>query len=51
MSFAADIKAEHKGSESFALAKWTLDEHLFFQRRFRRRSSLLMSKQKMRVKV
>ena len=31
--------------------KWTLDEHLFFQRRFRHRSSLLMSKQKMRVKV
>lgn len=31
--------------------KWTLDEHLFFQRRFRHRGSFLMSKQKKRVKV
>ena len=39
------------GSTPPASTKWTLDEHLFFQRRFRRRGSLLMSKQKMRVKV
>ena len=40
-----------RSSILLASTKWTLDEHLFFQRRFRRRSSILMSKQKMRVKV
>ena len=39
------------GSTPAASTKRTLDEHLFFQRRFRRRGSVLMSKQKMRVKV
>lgn len=42
---------EVRGSIPLISTKWTLDEHLFFQRRFRRRGSLLMSKQKMRVKV
>ena len=42
---------EVEGSNPFRSTKWTLDEHLLFQRRFRCRSSLLMSKQKKRVKV
>ena len=42
---------EVEGSNPFRSTKRTLDEHLLFQRRFRRWSSLLMSKQEKRVKV
>ena len=39
------------GSTPPASTKWTLHEHLFFQRRLCRKGVAVMSKQKTRVKV
>ena len=41
----------HGGSTPPASTRWTLHEHLLFQRRLRRQGVAVMSKQKSRVKV
>ena len=40
-----------EGSIPFGSTRWTLHEHLLFQRRLRRKGVAVMSKQKLRVKV
>ena len=40
-----------EGSIPFGSTRWTLHEHLLFQRRLRRKGVAVMSKQNQRVKV